>query len=101
MAQTGREATSMADHIVETVQQSMEDVKGYLASPEGRRMRAWLATGLIVAAPAIARLPWMRLTRLGRLIALTGGAALVVKMAELIRDWEPGLGDVARRPVKA
>jgi hypothetical protein len=53
-----------------------------------------VATGLIVAAPFVSRLPVFRASRLGRLVGLTGGAAVIVKLAHLIRDWEP-------RPVQA
>jgi hypothetical protein len=48
-----------------------------------------VATGLIAAAPFVSRLPVFRASRLGRLVGLTGGAALIVKVAHLIRDWEP------------
>jgi hypothetical protein len=48
-----------------------------------------VATGLIVAAPFVSRLPMFRASRLGRLVGLAGGAALIVKAAELIREWEP------------
>jgi hypothetical protein len=34
------------------------------------------------------RMPWLRRTPIGKLIELGGGAALVVKFAEMIRDWE-------------
>jgi hypothetical protein len=45
---------------------------------------------LILAAPAVARHPTTRSTAVGRLFLLAGGAALVIKAAESIRDWEPG-----------
>ena len=67
------------------------DIQGYLASEEGRRMRSRVATGLIVAAPVIARLPFMKASKLGKLVGFAGGAALIVKAAEMIRDWEPGI----------
>jgi hypothetical protein len=37
----------------------------------------------------VMRLPLVRAHPVGRLLALVGGAAAVVKAAELIRDWEP------------
>jgi hypothetical protein len=67
----------------------LADVRAYLASPEGQRVRATVATGLIAAAPFVFRLPVFRATPLGRLIGFAGGAALMIKAAELIRDWEP------------
>jgi hypothetical protein len=71
-----------------------EDARAYLASPEGQRLRNMVATGLILAAPFVSRLPVFRASRLGRLVGLTGGAAVIVKVANMIRDWEP-------RPVQA
>lgn len=74
--------------------EAVDSVVDYLDSDEGRRLRRVAAAGLIAAAPFVSRLPWVRATPLGRLIGVAGGAALVVKAAELIRDWEPR----ARRP---
>jgi hypothetical protein len=36
------------------------------------------------------RIPGLRKTPLGRLVEVAGGATLVVKLAELLRDWERG-----------
>jgi hypothetical protein len=58
-----------------------------LESPAGRRIRRGVAAGLIVAAPLITRHRIFRMTPL-RLLGMAGGAALVVKAAEYIRDWE-------------
>jgi hypothetical protein len=65
-----------------------DEVLEFLDSPAGRRLRRVLATGLIISVPLIMRIPGLRRTFLGRALELTGGAALVVKLAELIRDWE-------------
>jgi hypothetical protein len=65
-----------------------DEVVEFLDSPTGRRLRRMLATGLILSVPLIVRIPGLRRTFLGRALELTGGAALVVKIAELIRDWE-------------
>lgn len=67
----------------------LQDVRAFLASPEGQRLRNIVATGLIVAAPFVSRLPMFRASRLGRLVGFAGGAAVIVKVANLIRDWEP------------
>jgi len=67
----------------------VEDVWVYLASPEGQRLRRIVAAGLIASSPFVSRLPAFRATRLGRLIGFAGGAAIIVKVADLIRDWEP------------
>jgi len=65
-----------------------DELLGFLDSPAGRRLRRVLATTLMVSAPLVVRIPGLRRTPIGRLLELTGGAALVVKLAELIRDWE-------------
>jgi len=67
----------------------LQDVRAFLASSEGQRLRNMVATGLIVAAPFVSRLPMFRASRLGRLVGFAGGAAVIVKVANLIRDWEP------------
>ena len=83
------------DEIRDQAVRAWNDVQDYLASDEGRRMRAKVAAGLMVAAPLIARLPVMRASKLGKLIGFAGGAALVVKAAEMIRDWEPATATTA------
>jgi hypothetical protein len=75
--------------IAERAGASVEDLIRYLDSPAGRRLRRVVATGLIVSAPVVMRIPGLRKTPLGRVVELVGGATLVVKIAELIRDWEP------------
>ena len=74
----------MADRIDTTV----EELLAFLDSPTGRRLRKIVATGLIISVPLVMRMPWLRRTPIGKLIELGGGAALVVKFAEMIRDWE-------------
>jgi hypothetical protein len=66
-----------------------EDILAYLASPEGQRLRRIVAAGLIASAPFVSRLPVFRASRLGRLVGLAGGTAVIVKVAGVIRDWEP------------
>jgi hypothetical protein len=70
----------------------VHEARRFAASEQGRKIRHNVATGLIVAAPAVVSLPVVRRTRLGRLIELAGGAALVVAVAEKIRDWNPDEG---------
>jgi hypothetical protein len=69
-----------------------DEVLEFLESPAGRRLRRSLATGLLVSVPLVMRVPGLRRSPLGRAVELAGGAAIVVKTAELVRDWE-------RRPV--
>jgi hypothetical protein len=50
-----------------------------------------LAQVAIIGAPLLFRLKFIRNHPVGRLIGVVGGAALVVKLAEALRDWEPQL----------
>jgi hypothetical protein len=79
--------------IADRLESSVDEVLEFLDSSAGRRLRRTLATGLIVSAPFLMRLPGVRATPIGRLLGVTGGAALVVKAAEAIRDWERSLPD--------
>ena len=74
--------------IANRIDTSVEELVAFLDSPTGRRLRKRLATGLILSVPFVMRLPWLRRSPIGKLIELGGGAAIVVKVAELIRDWE-------------
>jgi hypothetical protein len=79
--------------IGDRIDTTVEELLAFLDSPAGRRLRKHLATGLIVSVPLVMRLPWLKRTPIGKLIELGGGAALLVKLAELIRDWERDQGD--------
>ena len=83
--------------IADRIDTTVDELLAYLDSPSGRRLRKYLATGLIVSVPLVMRMPWLRRTPIGKLIELGGGAALVVKFAEMIRDWERDQ-DAATRP---
>lgn len=76
-------------HVREVVETGVQTAKAALSSPTGKKARVVLATGLIAAAPVIARHPYVRSTKMLRLIGIGGAAALIVKAAEHIRDWEP------------
>jgi hypothetical protein len=82
------------EEVRKQVTEAAETVVEYLDSPEGRRLRSKVASGLIFAAPLLSRLPVVRRTPLGRALSLLGGAALIVKAAEMIRDWEPRRAEV-------
>jgi hypothetical protein len=79
--------------IADRVDASVDELLAFLDSPTGRRLRKHLATGLIVSVPLVMRLPWLKRTPIGKLIELGGGAALLMKIAELIRDWERDHGE--------
>jgi hypothetical protein len=80
--------------IADRIDTSVEELVAFLDSPTGRRLRKRLATGLILSVPFVMRLPWLRRSPIGKLIEVGGGAAIVVKVAELIRDWERDHSDV-------
>jgi hypothetical protein len=71
------------------VEVTIQEVEDFLDSPAGRRLRSLLAAGAIAAAPLLFRLPVFKRYPLLRTLELLGGAALVVKLAEAVRDWEP------------
>jgi hypothetical protein len=75
--------------IGDRVEVAFEEVEAFLDSPAGRRLRRVLAGGLIVTAPLLFRIPGLRRYPLVRTLELIGGAALLVKFAESLRDWEP------------
>jgi hypothetical protein len=77
--------------IADRVDASVDDLLEFLDSPAGRRLRRVLATGLIVSVPLVMRIPGLRASPIGRLLTVTGGATIVVKLAEAIRDWERAL----------
>lgn len=85
--------------MADRVDASVEELLAFLDSPAGRRLRKHLATGLIVSVPLVMRLPWLKRTPIGKLIELGGGAAILVKVAELIRDWEREQGDASHPQV--
>ena len=64
-------------------------VRAWLATPQGRRFRQLFARVLLVGSPLIFRMRFFRATPLGRVIEFAGGAAVLMKLAEIIRDWEP------------
>ena len=83
------EARSAADDAIAAAERAVRDVKHYLASPQGRRMRANAARALVTVSPAIAATPLLRRSWLVRVLGAAGAATVLVKVAEAIRDWEP------------
>ena len=75
--------------IGDRVEVAFEEVEAFMSSPAGRRLRRVLAAGLILTAPLVFRVPGLRRYPLVRALELIGGAAIVVKFAESLRDWEP------------
>jgi hypothetical protein len=75
--------------IGDRIEVAYDDVVGFLGTPAGRRLRTLLAGALIATAPLVFRVPGLRRYPLIRTLEVIGGAALVVKFAESLRDWEP------------
>jgi hypothetical protein len=74
--------------LAERAEITIDELAEFLDSPTGRRLRGMLATGLIVSVPLVMRIPGLRRSPIGRLIEVTGGAAIVMAIADAIRDWE-------------
>lgn len=85
----GIRVTPMVDELQRRMSRGTDEVRAYLASPEGQQLRRRAAQALIVAAPLLVRSRLFRATWVGRVVGIAGGAALVVKLAEALRDWEP------------
>ena len=66
-----------------------EALRAWLATPQGRRFRQLFSRVLIVSSPLIFRMKLMKASPVARLIEFAGGAAVLIKLAEIIRDWEP------------
>jgi len=69
-----------------------EEALRFLASPAGERWRHRAAWFLIVALPVVFRVPRLRRHWAIRLLELAGGAAVLVRLGEAIRDWQPSAG---------
>ena len=77
----------------ERVELTAEQARAFLASPTGILFRRYLAAGMIVSAPLLFRIPALRRHPLIRTLELIGGAALLIKAAEALRDWDAGGGN--------
>jgi hypothetical protein len=84
--------SALLDQAAVMVDRGIQEFKTYMASEEGRELRRRVAQVAIIGAPLLLRMKIFRTNWLGRLVAVAGGAALVVKIAEALRDWEPELG---------
>lgn len=73
-----------------------EQARAFLASPAGARARRWLAAGVIISVPLLFRIPVLRRHPLFRWLEALGGAALVIKAMEALRDWELDGGQAER-----
>jgi len=80
--------TTLHQPIGQRIVITAEQARAFLASPAGARARRWLAAGIIVSAPLLFRIPVLRRHPLFRWLETLGGAALVIKAMEALRDWE-------------
>jgi hypothetical protein len=81
----------------DAVNRGADETLEFLASPAGIRLRAILASGLVLATPMIMKHPFFR-TPVGRVIQIGGAAALLAKAADALRDWEPTPPSTRRSP---
>jgi hypothetical protein len=87
--QGASDVSGMVDELQRRARRGVDEVRAYLASPEGQRLRRRTAQVLILAAPLLARSKFITRHPLGKAIGLLGGAAIIIKLAEALRDWEP------------
>jgi hypothetical protein len=74
------------------IELTAEQARAFLSSPTGVLFRRYVAAGVIVTAPLLFRIPALRRHPLIRTLELIGGAALLVKAAEALRDWDASGG---------
>jgi hypothetical protein len=83
------ETTGLLDEIEAWLDRGVREFRAYMGSEEGRQLRRRVAQVLIIGAPFLFRMKFVRRHPVGRMLGLVGGAALLVKLAEALRDWEP------------
>jgi len=88
MASRSQDYVSVVRKFGNRVQIEAREIQRFLGSPAGRRMRGVLAGAIILTAPMIFRIPGLRRYPLIRALEFLGGAALIVRFAEALRDWE-------------
>jgi hypothetical protein len=81
--------SDMVDELQRRAKRGVDELRAYLASPEGRKLRRRAAQVLIITAPLLARSRFFGRTVFGKVVGILGGAAIIVKLAEALRDWEP------------
>jgi hypothetical protein len=86
---TRGQSSDLIDELTRRLAEGAGSVRAYLASPEGQELRKRIAQIAVVAAPLLFRMRFFRATPMGRILGMVGGAALLVKLAEALRDWEP------------
>jgi hypothetical protein len=83
---------TLAQEALRTLEEGADRFRRFVDSPQGRRLRRLVAGMLIVSAPMLFKVPVLRRSKILRLVELAGGAAVVVRIAEAIRDHEFAAG---------
>jgi hypothetical protein len=78
--------------VTQRIELTAAQARAFFDSPTGILFRRYLAAGVIVTAPLLFRMPALRRHPLIRTLELIGGAALLVKAAEALRDWDASGG---------
>lgn len=82
-------ASNAVDTLLEKATDATDAARAFLSSERGRRLRGQLATLVIVGAPLISELPFVRRSPVARLLRTAAVGTLLIKGAEWLRDWEP------------
>ena len=96
---SSQERLTRVKRLAEQADIAVDELLEFLDSPAGRRLRKVLAGAVIVSVPLIMRIPGLKRSPIGRLVAVTGGGAILVGIAEAIRDWERSDGSGHHGPV--
>ena len=81
--------TNVVDATFEAAADLADAARDFLASERGRELRRKVAGAVIIGAPLLSELPVFRRTPVARLLRGAAAAAVLVKGAEWLRDWEP------------
>ena len=96
-----REMKARAEDLRHAADRVADVTVDYLASPQGQRLRRGVAAAMLITAPLVFRTPGLRKYPLIRVVELLGGAAVVMEVAKLIRDWEPERAEQLEQAVRA
>jgi len=88
----GRGSVGTMQSATRRIELTAAQARAFLASPTGILFRRYVAGGVILTAPLLFRIPVFRRHPLIRTLELIGGAALLVKAAEALRDWDASGG---------
>ncbi len=87
---SARDIRRWTNELEDALARGADEARAWLATPQGRRLRVLAAEAIVVTVPVVMRHPFFQ-TPVGRLLRVAGGATLVLKLAELLREWDPDL----------